>query len=714
MMPSASKRILAVAILGAVSLASCRESRTNDTTVRVPAAPVILISIDTLRADRLPAYGYERGKTPALDRFRQDAILYENAYSHCPLTLPAHVSMLTGLLPPEHGVRNNLGFTFHPRGPSSLPQILRLKGYATAAMVSSFVLRGETGLASLFDTYDASVAPTPGLPVSEYVRDGAQTTRLAKSWIDQRDSAPFFLMLHLYEPHAPWTPPASFSGSGFDAYDDEIAYADSIVGDLLAHLRSTGVYDRSIIIVVSDHGEGLGDHGEMQHGILLYREALHVPMLLKLPGQKRGGSTIETPAQLIDILPTVTSLVGVDRPPGLSGESLLDLPESRQIYGETLYPQLQLGWSALQSTMDERYHFIDSPSPELFDITIDPEETRNVIDDLRRHASLRRNHLASYSTDVAQIEDVDPETAKKLAALGYVGASRSVANAEAPDPKSAIREMARIEEGFRLASERKFERAASLLAEVVREHPGMIDIWIKLGEIYQQSNDLDRSAAAYREAMTRSLRVSPDLVLAVADVHLAKGEFSQARSHAELALDADPTRAHETLARIALLEGRLDVAEREARTAIDHASGSFIAPMLVFAEVLQKQGHLDAALEAIAEAERLSASRGLGQVYGLEFLRGDTLARNGLPNEAMAAYEREITSFPHSRQAYANLAVIQFIGQRPDKMNSTLERLVAANPDRQSYDLASRTLEVLGEHEAAAAWRRRAPRDGAL
>ena len=700
-----TRRIVATALLSLFVFASCGKGETASTSPRFEDAPIIIISIDTLRADRLPAYGYTRVKTPALDRFRSDAILYENAYSHVPLTLPAHVSMLTGLLPPEHGVRNNLGFTFQQRDRATLPTLLKQSGYATAAMVSSFVLRRETGLGALFDDYDGSVTPTPGLPISEHVRDGAQTARLAKQWVDGHRDSPFFLLLHLYEPHAPWTPPEAFRGRGYDAYDDEIAYADSIVGDFLDHLRATGVYDRAIILVVSDHGEGLGDHGEMQHGILIYREAIHVPLLLKLPGRQRANTSINAPAQLIDILPTVTDLVGAERPAGIAGESLLRLPQSRHIYSESLSPQLQLGWSARQSMTDERWHFIESPAPELFDITADPKETRNVIADERRTASARRKQLEAWSTDIEQIEDVDPETAKKLAALGYVGSTRAASDANAPDPKVAIKQMGRIEEGFRLTGERKFDQAAKALEPVVREQPGMIDVWIKLGEVYRESGELDKSIAAYREAITRSSRLSPDLALAAADAHLAKGDFAQARAHAGLALALDPARAHETLARVAMIEGHLDVAEREALAAVESAGDGLVTPRVVYAEVLQRRDRFDAALAALAEAEARSKARGLGPVYRLEYLRGDTYAKSERPTEAIAAYEREIAAFPHHRQAYANLAILQFLTRQPVEMQTTLDRLVKTNPDPQSRELAARTLEAVGDRAGAARMR---------
>jgi len=255
-----------------------------------PNAPVVLISIDTLRADRLPAYGYTKVDTPYLDRFRKDAWLFENAYSPCPMTFPSHVTMLAGLLPQEHGVRNNVGYVFDGSVHPTLPSLLKAHGYATGAAVSSYVLRADTGLAWLFDDYEDSLNPRPGSPFVDYQRSGYTTAAFARDWVEHHKDAPFFFFFHIYEPHLPYEPAEPFRSRYGATYDSEVATADDVVGRFLEDLKKLGVYDRAVVIVTSDHGEGLGDHGEEQHSILLYLEAIKVPLMLKLPRRWARGA----------------------------------------------------------------------------------------------------------------------------------------------------------------------------------------------------------------------------------------------------------------------------------------------------------------------------------------------------------------------------------------------------------------------------------------
>ncbi|PYQ02484.1 MAG: hypothetical protein DMF83_23410, partial [Acidobacteria bacterium] len=267
-----------------------------------PGAPVILISIDTLRADHLPAYGYSKVETPNIDALQRDSILFENAYSQCPLTLPSHLSMLTGLLPAEHGVRTNLGYRFNGDAHPTLARRLRAHGYATGAAVSAYVLRGATGMNDSLDFFDDAVGSdvewTPDLSLLQ--RPGAETARRALAWTEGVKTRPVFLFLHLYEPHLPYEPPEPFRTRYGATYDGEIAASDGVVGEFLAQLKRDGIYDRAILLLVSDHGEGLGDHGEQEHGILLYREVLHVPLLLKLPGSREAGTRVGRTVGLID------------------------------------------------------------------------------------------------------------------------------------------------------------------------------------------------------------------------------------------------------------------------------------------------------------------------------------------------------------------------------------------------------------------------------
>ena len=372
---------------------------------RVPeGTPVVLISIDTLRSDHLPAYGYDGVETPAIDALRADSILFEHAFAHSPLTLPSHTALLSGRLPPFNGVRDNMGYRFRPDGPEGaesagsgfyLPSAFHRAGYRTGAAVSAYVLRGETGLDRDFDLYEDRIAERAG-PTGESVqRPGDETLAAASSWLREVAGEPFFFFFHIYEPHAPHTPPEPFASRYGATYDGEVAAADRVIGHLLERLRALGVYDRAIVVLLSDHGEGLGDHGVEDHGLFVYREAIQVPLMIKLPGGRRGGQSVGRAAQLIDVAPTLVSLLGLEGGEDLAGTSLLDLEnqtgEERALYAETYYPWVHYGWSPLLSIVRYPDHLIQGPDPEVYDLASDPGETHDLADgDHRLYASLRR------------------------------------------------------------------------------------------------------------------------------------------------------------------------------------------------------------------------------------------------------------------------------------------------------------------------------------
>ena len=268
--------------------------------------PIVVISIDTLRADHLPVYGYRKGHTPAIDELARDGVVFERAYSHSPQTLPAHASLLSGRLPFETGVRDNLGFVI--KGSERLlPQLLRERGYATGGIVSAYVLRKETGISQGFDFFDGEMPPgSPERLVGQVKRDGSESEAIAEHWLDSLGSSRAFLFLHLYEPHKPYTPAVRFAGLA--PYDAQIAYADEIVGRLVRYLKTHQLYDRSTIVLLSDHGEGLGDHGEQEHGLFVYGEAVHVPLIIKQAGGAGAGRRVSDLVQHLDLVPTVLDL----------------------------------------------------------------------------------------------------------------------------------------------------------------------------------------------------------------------------------------------------------------------------------------------------------------------------------------------------------------------------------------------------------------------
>ncbi|HYG63226.1 MAG TPA: sulfatase, partial [Thermoanaerobaculia bacterium] len=436
-------------------------------------APVILISIDTLRSDRLPAYGYEKVETPAIDALAKDSILYERAYSHYPLTLPSHVSMMSGLLPPRHGVRDNVGYSFDAEKHPSLARLFKEAGYETMAAVSAFVLRGSTGMGEGFDTYDDRLIPKEGQSLDAVQRAGDEATRSATAWVRERAGRPFFLFLHLYEPHAPYMPPEPFKSRFADPYDGEVAAADAYVGELLAELKKLEIYDKAVIVLLSDHGEALGDHGGQTHGVFLYREALQVPLLVKLPGARHGGTRVAAPARLVDVFPTLLATAGLDVPQG-DGASLLELlspgAPPRQVYSETFYPRIHFGWSDLASVIDGPHHYIEGPDPELYDLVKDPRELENRFGSDRRAVGTLRQALAKVDRTFNPPGEVDAETARKLAALGYAAGGGPVPEGPLPDPKSQLHVVQKMEASFSAFDHGDYEKAAQGFRELVTEN----------------------------------------------------------------------------------------------------------------------------------------------------------------------------------------------------------------------------------------------------
>jgi choline-sulfatase len=417
------------------------------------AAPnVVLISIDTLRSDHLPAYGYTAIRTPQLDRFRADAVLFERAWSQYPLTAPAHASMLTGRLPKDHGIRDNSGYTLDRHIPTLAEQLAR-RGYATTAMVSSKVLAAKTGLSRGFSVYDVPAAAE---------RDGAETIKAASAWLAKRRAKqPFFLFVHLYEPHTPYR----------KTYDDEIVRVDALVGTLLDELRRLRLYDPALIVFTSDHGEGLGEHGEKQHGVLLYRETLQVPLIVKLPRNARRGTRVAADAQLIDIAPTIV--------PGAAfpGSSLANpLPPNRPIYAETLYPRLQLGWHELHAIILGNLHLIAGARVELYDLARDPRERTNVVDEQRRQAVPLLRQLRTMTASARAPDRSAPD--ETLLGLGYLsGGSSDDDTTFHPHPSDRIGIFNPMLKLMTALRRRQYKEALAACETLLKAHPAYPELW---------------------------------------------------------------------------------------------------------------------------------------------------------------------------------------------------------------------------------------------
>ncbi|MEO8382939.1 MAG: sulfatase-like hydrolase/transferase [Acidobacteriota bacterium] len=702
-------RVALLLVVAVVGLAACnREQATSRGQFR--GAPVIVISIDTLRSDHLPVYGYSGVRTPAIDALAADGVLFERAYSNVPLTLPSHVSILTGLLPPEHGVRNNIGYRYDAKKHPSITASLRTAGYQSAGVISSYVLRGNSGLSDAFDFYDDAIASEANVAIGRLQRPGTASLEVAKTWLDGKHDGPFFLLFHIYEPHGPYEAPEPFRSQISVPYDAEIAASDDIVGKLIGHLKSKGLYDESLIVLLSDHGEGLGDHGEAEHGVFLYREALQVPLIIKLPGAKRKGERVTTPMELTDVAPTIAFATGVEAPPGSKGVNVLDpkvLARPRELYAETLYPRIHLGWSELRSMISGQHHYIEAPRPELYDLSADPAERANVIADQRRVYASLRARLETFGKTVEAPSAVDAEEAAKLEALGYLGSVKST-EGPLPDPKDHIADFGVLQQANRLSSEGHYKEAVTTLRAMLSKNPRFSDAWAKLGSIYESMGQYDQAIHAYGEGIKASPASSAEFALSLTGLFLKLNRLDEARKHAELALERNPAGAHQFLARIALQSGDLAAAEREVRAAMVDESAK-PRSMVTLAQIRAAQGRMNEAVQ-ILESARADARAREMRVEHLELALGDLYAKTNRLPEAEQAFREEIAMFPGNLSAYSSLGVVLVVQKKYDQIDPVFAAMAERNPSPQAFLVAAETYAVLGDARTAAQWRARAAR----
>ncbi len=428
-------------VLGAVLFALCGLDASS---VRQPRpCGLLIITLDTTRADRLPAYGFASVATPALDRVVREGVVFDHAESVAPLTLPAHTSLFTGLYPPRHGVRDNLAPPLDPTH-TTLAEILHARGFRTAAFVGSIVLAPDRGLARGFEVYNDGARAGSRAPrrrsANEIIDD-------ASTWIAHLDAVPFFLWVHLYDAHAPQTLPLEFRRTYGDSYDGAIAYMDSQIGRLFDALRQKGLLGRTAVIIAGDHGESLGEHGEREHGIFVYEGATHVPLVIRTPAV--APRRIPTVTSLVDVVPTILDVFGIAAYGALDGRSLAPafrgMPLSEcEVYAESMYAK-HFGWSPLRMIRYEDLKYIDAPRPEMYDLRSDPFEQRDLSAKRPVLAAAMRARLARIETPAAaqpaRSVSVTADTSDRLAALGYIssGVATTAASTESGrDPKDYI------------------------------------------------------------------------------------------------------------------------------------------------------------------------------------------------------------------------------------------------------------------------------------
>ncbi|HEY2945419.1 MAG TPA: sulfatase-like hydrolase/transferase [Vicinamibacteria bacterium] len=677
-------------------------------------ASVVLVSIDTLRADHLPAYGYRAVSTPAIDAIAREGIVFEDVYSHCPLTLPAHASMLTGLMPPRHGVRDNMGFHLDPSR-RTLAARFHAAGADTGAAVSAYVLRRATGIASGFDWYDDAIeTDTTSEALAEQQRDGAAAVESLARWIEARGGRRFFAFLHLYEPHAPYTPPPAHRGYA-NPYDGEIAYADELVGRFVARVRAAGLLDRVILAVTSDHGEGLGDHGEKEHGFFVYRESVRVPLVIRLPGAARAGGRVAGVIAQVDLPATLLDLAGLafDGMDGVSQRAALAAgrARSRPVYSETLFPRYHFGWSELTAATEERLRYIRAPRPEVYDVRADPGETRNLIGERASAAATMSAWLDSVAGGAPPAPaPVPADVREKLAALGYVGEARLLPPPAGPlaDPKDEVDAYEAYRGVGSLRQQGKDAEALAVLERLLAESPGMLDARETLGSTLLRLGR-ETEALAALDAVVAADPQRASTHLALARIHALRGRRELAERHAAQAASADPGQAYDILAGLMIDAGRVDEAVTFARRALE-ADPERVTARYVLGLAAQRAGRCEDALAEYGRAEEAHRrQRGL-VVRGLHARTGDCLARLGREAEAEREFRAEIEESPYSAEGRVGLAILYRSQGRDEPARQVLAGVVTANPraGANEYWTVVRTLSGLGDAEAARSWAARA------
>jgi len=661
-------------------------------------ANVLLVTIDTLRQDRVGAYGNSNGLTPTLDRLAAAGVRFSHAFTTAPLTLPAHASILTGLSPNGHGIHNNTRFRLDARVPT-LATLLKAAGYRTGAFVGAFVLDGRFGLNRGFDVYDDHLARASSATFHFAERRAADVVKLAGDWILNPQSTnlqssinqqsaisnqQWFAWVHLFDPHAPYAAPPDYR-AGRSPYDAEVAYTDAMLGQMLARLDSAGALARTVIVVTADHGESLGEHGETTHGLFAYEATLSVPMIVK--GPSLAPATIDAPVSHVDLAPTILDLAGIPPPARFDGSSLArPRPAGRALYFEALDASLTRGWAPLRGVVQDQWKYIDLPDAELYDLGRDPREQANLVD-RDPHAAALKRIVDGLSTATAPAVGLDAGAADRLRALGYTSGTAARHSYTAnDDPKRLVGLSEQFNSALTAFDEGRSDEALAAFTAVLAERPDFTaartsaaavllargapqdavrllekgleagdrspDLLARLGRARQAAGDLHGAVEALERARATG-DDNPEVAgdLAIANAALWRVDAARAIFRDQLA--RDPSSAT-TWYNLGLLElqsrhGSDAAAAFRRATAIEPGYGEAWQALGASLADSDRRG----AVEAWRKAEPL-----LPRDYDLLFNLGMLLADSDTAQEAIPYLERFIREAPRDRYA-ADVARVQ-------------------------------------------------------
>jgi arylsulfatase A-like enzyme/Tfp pilus assembly protein PilF len=659
---------------------------------------LVVITLDTTRADRLGAYGYSRAGTPNVDALAQQGALFEHASTAAPLTLPAHSTLFTGRFPPEHGVRDNGGY-FLNDSEQTLAEVLKAHGYATGGFIAAYVLDSKWGIAQGFDTYfdDFDLSKYAVMSMGAIQRPGNEVVDRALPWIDQHHTSPFFAWIHLYDAHTPYAPPEPFkSQHPGDPYQGEIAFADAQVGRVVTFLRDRNLLDSTVIVIVGDHGESLHDHGEAGHGFFVYESTMHVPLVISAPFSKMRARRVGDPVRSVDVMPTVLDLLGVSRPAtaAIDGTSIAPLMAGAktelglEAYAEAVYPLHHFGWSDLRALRQGRYKLIAAPRPELYDLQDDPSEARNLFQDRKALGDLMLGRLAQMEAHFkaaspvkSDAVEVDPDAKARLAALGYVGSFVATigegSRAGLADPKDKVDLFNDITRAREIGKdENELAAAMGILDDVLKKDPKVIDAWFTLGMMSSRRGRDDEAIGFYK----RALALKPDdeeAVINMAHSYRKLGRDDDAMVGFKRFLELDPKNAqvHYEIAQILLDRGKSSEAAVELRKALS------VEPTMAAARNALGVAALNEGDVATAESEIRRALAMKPDVRLAHFNLALVAEKQGDGATAQAEYQKELALHPNNFKAAFNLGKLYEAQGRTAEQEAAYRKAIAINPE---------------------------------
>jgi len=705
--------VLWMAILGVVCSVSCTPQKSLPTGDR--GLNVLVITLDTIRADRLGAYGNTRVRTEFVDGLAERGVVFDRCIAPTPLTLPSHTSLFTGTYPVFHGVRDNGNYVV-PQQLTTMAELLKGAGYRTGAFVGAFVLSSRWGLDQGFETYtEPKGGYDPALvSFAEVQRRAEEVVDDALAWLKKESTQPFYAWVHLYDPHLPYDPPPAFAREyPEDPYLGEVAYADTQLGHLQDYLQSSGLDSRTLVVFAGDHGEGLGDHGELDHGLLLYQTTARAALIITHPAMTSGGARRPEVVSLVDILPTIAEAVGLPLPESVQGQSLWPLIggdgffDEKPVYAETHYPKLHFGWSQLTALQDRQFQLIQSSDPELYDLDNDPRQEKNIFGTESSVAERMTGELEDLIRQLGRgamnaSSAPDAETVAKLEALGYLVAGAGPGEGQSiddlPSPRSMLwlytlfGEAANaVSTGDEIGGERK-------LLEIVEANNSFVEGWVTLGKLYRRQGRMAEALSAFREAHARR-PLDPFLVSTLTNALISTQQPAEAEKLLMAAQVKHPDNPYIVFALARVLEstGRFAESENLFRESLTLDPRSAPAHVRLAALALRRGG-LDTVSAELDAALRLDP-----RVPDASLIKGQLLEHQNRFDEAAQAYRDELSSSPNSIPAAISLSRLEGRRGRTAEQERVLRNAIQANPQSPGpYVVLAMTFLQRGERYAEA------------